>query len=141
MPFSGDQDAIERVVVNLLGNAVKFTPDGGRVWVRLALEDGWLAVLEVSDTGIGIPAEEEHMLFSRFFRSSSATDSAVPGTGLGLSITQTIVEQHDGHDRVRARPGGGSTFTVRLPVGTEQPARRLTEESPATESVRPEPER
>ncbi len=141
LPFSGDQDAIERVVVNLLGNAVKFTPDGGRVWVRLALEDGWLAVLEVSDTGIGIPAEEEHMLFSRFFRSSTATDNAVPGTGLGLSISQTIVEQHDGTISMRARPGGGSTFTVRLPVGTEQPARRLTEESPAEESVRPEPER
>ena len=127
VPFRGDQDAIERVVVNLLGNAVKFTPDDGRIDVRLSVEDGWLAVIEVSDTGIGIPPEEVHLLFSRFFRSSSATDHAVPGTGLGLSITRTIVEQHEGTISVHARPGGGTTFTVRLPAGIAPSDGRLSE--------------
>ena len=127
VPFSGDQDAIERVVVNLLGNAVKFTPDGGSIDVRLSVEDGWLAVIEVSDTGIGIPVEEEHLLFSRFFRSSSATENAVPGTGLGLSITRTIVERHEGTIGVHARPGGGTTFTVRLPAGIAPSGARLSE--------------
>ncbi len=127
VPFRGDQNAIERVVVNLLSNAVKFTPDPGQVWLRLGLEEDWLAVIEVSDTGIGIPADEQHLLFSRFFRSSSATDHAVPGTGLGLSITRTIVQQHEGTISVRARPGGGTTFTVRLPSGIASPTVWLTQ--------------
>ena len=95
--------------------------------MRLSVEDGWLAVIEVSDTGIGIPVEEEHLLFSRFFRSSSATENAVPGTGLGLSITRTIVERHEGTIGVHARPGGGTTFTVRLPAGIAPSGARLSE--------------
>ena len=83
VPFVGDKDMLERVVINLVGNAVKFTPEGGRVHVRMTAGHG-NAVVEVRDTGIGIPAQEQDRLFSRFFRSSTAQKQAIPGSGLGL---------------------------------------------------------
>jgi signal transduction histidine kinase len=113
-PFVGDEDMLERVVVNLVGNAVKFTPSGGRIGVRLHLEaDG--AVVEVTDTGIGIPPEEQELLFTRFFRSSTAQQHAIPGSGLGLSIARHIVEMHGGTVGVESEPGVGTTFRVHLP--------------------------
>jgi len=114
VPFVGDEDMLERVVVNLVGNAVKFTPPGGRIGVRLHLEaDG--AVVEVTDTGIGIPPEEQELLFTRFFRSSTAQQHAIPGSGLGLSIARHIVEMHGGTVGVESEPGVGTTFRVHLP--------------------------
>jgi hypothetical protein len=112
---TGDRDMLERVVINLTENAVKFTPDGGRVSVSLAATPGG-AVLEVADTGIGVPAHEQQRLFDRFFRSSLAEHRAIPGTGLGLSIAQTIVEQHGGTLEVSSEAGNGATFRVRLPT-------------------------
>jgi signal transduction histidine kinase len=112
---SGDREMLERVVINLTDNAVKFTPDGGRVSVALTTSPGQ-AVVEVADTGIGVPAHEQQRLFDRFFRSSLAQDHAIPGSGLGLSIAHKIVENHGGTLEVCSEAGQGSTFRVRLPV-------------------------
>ncbi len=116
VPLVADEDMLERVVVNLVGNAVKFTPEGGRIAVVLRVEDAG-AVIEVSDTGIGIPADEQELLFTRFFRSSNAQARAIPGSGLGLSIARAIVEMHGGDVTVESRAGSGTTFRVRLPTG------------------------
>ncbi len=115
VPMLGDRDMMERVVVNLVGNAVKFTPDGGRVAIRLRRE-GDDALLEVSDTGIGIPVEEQDQLFARFFRSSTAQKQAIPGSGLGLSIARAVVTKHGGSVTVESALDRGTTFRVRLPV-------------------------
>ncbi len=117
IPFLGDRDMLERVVINLVGNAVKFTPEGGQVGVVVGTE-GTEAVISVSDNGIGIPREEQERLFSRFFRSSLAQQQAIPGSGLGLSIAHSIIEQHGGSMSVESAPGQGTTFHVRLPLLT-----------------------
>ena len=104
-----------QLVGNLLSNALKFTPGGGTVTVRtFAAGDG--AVLEVADTGIGIPEDEQDRLFQRFFRSSTATQQAIPGTGLGLVISRAIVEAHGGTIEVASQVGAGTSFRVELPV-------------------------
>ena len=102
----GDADQLERVMLNLVGNAVKFTPSGGKVEVE-ARRDGDRVRITVSDTGIGIPADEHHRLFDRFFRAANAQAGAIAGTGLGLSIVKQAVEAHDGQrvDRIRSRLG------------------------------------
>nr|WP_246299418.1 ATP-binding protein [Nocardioides panaciterrulae] len=115
VPFLGDRDMIERVVVNLLGNAVKFTPEGGEVALCLATR-GDSALVEVRDTGIGIPAEEHARIFSRFFRSSTAQRNAIPGSGLGLSIARAVVERHGGRIELASGEGRGTTFRVWLPI-------------------------
>lgn len=115
VPYVGDVDQLERVLVNLMGNAVKFSPDGGRVRTRLVPSQR-VVNLTVSDTGMGIPADEQGRLFTRFFRSSTARGRAIQGSGLGLSIAQAIVERHGGTITVESDPGAGTEFTVRLPV-------------------------
>ncbi|GAB3781913.1 ATP-binding protein [Nocardioides ungokensis] len=117
VPFLGDRDMIERVVVNLVSNAVKFTPDGGRVALCLSTSDDG-ATIEVSDTGIGIPPEERGRIFSRFFRSTTAQKQAIPGSGLGLSIARAVVEKHGGRIELESHPGEGTTFRVWLPIVT-----------------------
>jgi signal transduction histidine kinase len=106
---------LERVVINLVSNAVKFTPEGGHIAVRLLVGPEHV-VIEVADTGIGIPLQEQAQLFTRFFRSSLAQEHAIPGSGLGLSIAHAIVEQHGGSMAVESEPGAGTTFRVLLPV-------------------------
>ena len=120
LPVIGDREMLERVVINLADNAVKFTPAGGSVAVTLTEQDG-TATLEVDDTGIGVPLNEQPRLFDRFFRSSLAQQHAIPGSGLGLSIAHTIVAKHGGSMEVHSEPGVGSTFTVRLPAGSDAP--------------------
>ena len=110
----GDRLRLTQLVTNLVGNAIKFTPDGGHVDVR-AGPAGELAVLEVADDGIGIAEEEQERVFERFFRASGAAEGQVPGTGLGLAITKAIVEAHDGKIDVRSSRGEGTTFRVELP--------------------------
>ncbi len=112
---SGDPAAIESVAGNLVDNAVKYTRAGGLVRVAGRVEDGW-AVVEVADTGIGIPAGEMPLLFTEFFRAGNARAREKEGTGLGLAIVKRIVEAHGGTVSVRSEEGVGSTFTVRLPV-------------------------
>jgi signal transduction histidine kinase len=111
----GDRERLGQLVTNLLSNAVKFTPAGGSVTARVFQEDG-LGVIEVEDTGIGIPKVEQERLFQRFFRSSTATDQAIPGTGLGLAITRAIAEAHDGRITFRSEPGEGTCFRIELPL-------------------------
>jgi PAS domain S-box-containing protein len=116
-PFALDPARIGQLLSNLVANAVKFTPEGGRVEVTLRPEADQ-AVLTVSDTGIGIPATELGRIFERFSRSTLAQRQAIPGTGLGLTISKAIAEAHKGTITVHSRERHGSTFIVRLPIRT-----------------------
>jgi two-component system OmpR family sensor kinase len=109
-----DHAQLSRAVLNIVGNAVKYTPIGGHVWVRVELEDGH-GVVTIADTGMGIPAADLPHLGSRFYRASNAVSSAVAGTGLGLRIVQTILDKHAGTLEVDSIEGHGTTATVRLP--------------------------
>jgi PAS domain S-box-containing protein len=112
----GDRSRLAQVLDNLISNALKFTPADGRVSVRVS-RTGRDAVVQVADTGVGIPAEEQDRLFERFFRSSNAMEQAIPGTGLGLTIAKTIVERHEGSIEIESAEGKGTTVRVRLPLG------------------------
>jgi heavy metal sensor kinase len=112
---AGDEQWLERVVLNLLDNAIKFTPAGGRVEVAIGTEDQQ-ATLEVSDTGTGIPADALPHIFEPFYRGSLADGTHAEGAGLGLSLTRWIVEQHHGKIQVKSRPGEGTCFTVWIPL-------------------------
>ncbi len=128
----GDPTRLGQAVDNLVSNAIKFTPSGGRVAITLSTTAGddqerEMALISVSDTGIGIPADEIDRLFSRFFRASTATQFAVPGVGLGLTITQAIAVAHHGNIRVASTVGEGTTFTFALPlVPVDHPAEEPT---------------
>jgi signal transduction histidine kinase len=111
----GDRGQLDRVLVNLLSNAVKFTPAGGRIAVTAVTEDG-TAVIEVSDTGIGIPDHDQKELFTRFFRASNAVARSIPGTGLGLAIVRTIVTNHGGEIDLHSQEAVGTVATVKLPL-------------------------
>jgi signal transduction histidine kinase len=111
----GDRGRLGQVLDNLVSNALKFTAAGGSVDVRVSSRGGE-ALIEVVDTGIGIAEEDQGRLFDRFFRSSEATERAIPGTGLGLTIVKAIVERHDGSIEVESAAGKGTTMRVRLPV-------------------------
>jgi signal transduction histidine kinase len=113
----GEPGRLAQLLDNLVSNAIKFTPDGGSVTLRVAAEDG-AVVLEVSDSGIGIPESERARLFERFFRASTAVSRQIPGTGLGLHIAQAIVEAHGGRITVASKVGAGTTFRVELPPAT-----------------------
>jgi two-component system phosphate regulon sensor histidine kinase PhoR len=118
-----DRDRMRQVADNLVSNAIKYTPRGGKVHVRLGV-DGERVELSVEDTGIGIGARDRDQLFTRFFRSRQAEERSIQGVGLGLSITKSIVESHGGRIEVDSEVGRGSTFRVRLPLGVEAPADR-----------------
>ena len=107
----GDEDHLERMVHKLAANAVKFTPEGGTIVVRLRTAEDH-CVIEVQDTGVGIPDEEQPLLFNRFFRSRYAQDEAVKGSGLGLPIARSIALRHGAEISATSEPGRGSTFTV-----------------------------
>jgi signal transduction histidine kinase len=110
-----DRPQLVRIVDNLVTNAVKFTHEGGTV--RLAARsEGASAILEVADTGVGVPSSELPDLFNRFFRGRNAIEEAVPGSGLGLAISQVIAEAHGSTIEVESTPGAGSTFRLALPL-------------------------
>jgi signal transduction histidine kinase len=120
--IDGDKGRLFQLLDNLISNAIKFTPEGGRVEVRVAPSDG-MAVLEVRDTGIGLGPDEAELVFDRFFRSSRVVAQQVPGTGLGLFIARAIVGAHAGTIAASTRDGGGTTFHVELPARVaSQPA-------------------
>ncbi|MFT4035713.1 MAG: ATP-binding protein [Patulibacter sp.] len=112
--LSADRDRLGQVVDNLINNAIKFTPEGGDVTLRLR-DRGDSVMLEVADSGEGIDPDEIDNIFKRFYRSGRVVRRAVPGAGLGLTIVRSIVEAHGGTIRVTSRLGRGSTFTVTLP--------------------------
>jgi signal transduction histidine kinase len=114
VPVRGDRERLGQLVANLVSNAVKFTPAGGYVTARV-FADSELGVIEVEDTGIGIPKAEQERMFQRFFRASTATDQAIPGTGLGLTITKAITEAHDGQITFVSDAGQGTCFRIELP--------------------------
>jgi PAS domain S-box-containing protein len=124
--LAGDGARIGQLVDNLVSNALKFTPEGGRVDVRAQARNG-SAVIEVRDSGIGIPADEQERLFERFFRSSNATERQIQGTGLGLAISKAIVEAHGGEIAVTSELGVGTTFRVSLPIHQSQAQRQHPE--------------
>jgi PAS domain S-box-containing protein len=130
-----DRSALERAIMNLLSNAVKFTPAGGHVRLRATLDRGH-AVFAVSDTGMGMSAEDQERLFTRFFRSPTAMSMAIPGTGLGLAIVKKIVDDHGGTIRVESVPGAGTTIKFTIPLSAPAPragvlrARRAKREEP-----------
>lgn len=113
----GDGKDLERVVVELLANAVKFTPPGGRITLELT-RDGSEALVAVEDTGVGIPEHDLERLFDPFFRASTALEQAVPGSGIGLAIVRSVVDAHGGSIRASSPPGQGARFEVRLPLAT-----------------------
>ncbi|MDP9989153.1 signal transduction histidine kinase/AmiR/NasT family two-component response regulator [Arthrobacter oryzae] len=119
-----DEVQLQQVFTNLVSNAIKFTPKGGRIEVGSeshAAEDGskW-ATVRIADTGIGISSDEINHVFTRFYRASNAMNGAIPGTGLGLAISKDIVDRHGGRIDVDSTLGAGTTVTVCLPLGTDR---------------------
>jgi two-component system phosphate regulon sensor histidine kinase PhoR len=110
-----DREAVSQILSNLLDNAIKYTPAGGRITLGARLQGGWME-LYVRDTGIGIPPEELPRLFERFYRVDKARSREMGGTGLGLSIVKHLVAAHGGSIRVESQIGQGSTFFFTLPV-------------------------
>ncbi|MFG1929016.1 sensor histidine kinase [Cryptosporangium sp. NPDC048952] len=114
LTIRGDTSRLRQVIDNLLSNAINYTPPGGTVAVTAEPADGGVRV-RISDTGIGIPAEQLPHLFTRFFRASTALEHGIKGTGLGLAVTKAIIEAHHGSITAQPAPGGGTRFTVWLP--------------------------
>lgn len=116
--IAGDKTHLRRLVINLINNAIKFTPEGGKISLAMTAGNS-VAEISVSDTGIGISQQDQEKIFDKFFRASSL--SSAPGSGMGLSIARSIAIAHQGSIRVRSRKNLGSTFTVVLPViGTKK---------------------
>jgi len=116
----GDAGALRRALLNLVENAVKYTPRLGAVEISVAPEDPWV-LLRVSDTGPGIEAADVARIFEPFVRLDTARTRETGGTGLGLAIAEAIVLAHGGTIELESTPGGGSTFTIRLPQTPRQP--------------------
>lgn len=114
---SGDPGHLRRMLDNLFSNALKFTPAGGSIAIRL-WQDGENAVLEVTDTGIGVPQDQLDRIFERFYQVNGSTTKRYGGTGLGLALVKEIVETHEGQVTARSSVGEGSTFRVTLPLAT-----------------------
>jgi signal transduction histidine kinase len=112
---NADKGRIFQLLDNLVSNAIKFTPDGGSVRVSVTAANGGV-LLEVADTGMGIPSDEQRRLFERFFRSSTASERQIQGTGLGLYIARAIVEAHGGDISFESEPGRGTAFRIEMPV-------------------------
>jgi heavy metal sensor kinase len=144
----GDKTQIERLLSNLLSNALKYTPAGGKVHVTVAcerqrsLDEGGngtdrgsgMAILSVEDTGIGIPADQLPHIFDRFYRVRPSQSNPIQGLGLGLSFVSWIVKAHGGRIEVDSTVGAGTRFTVSLPLHQESPARPALEAVPQEKS-------
>ncbi len=114
-PVLADSYQLSQAFTNLVGNAIKFTPEGGHVWVR-AWEQGRRVVVEVADTGIGIPLPEQPRVFERFYRGQQQGVVHVDGSGLGLALVKAVIERHRGEIALESTPGRGTTMRVVLPI-------------------------
>jgi two-component system OmpR family sensor kinase len=112
--IQGDREHLRRLLLNVVDNAIKYTPAGGSVTLSLQHDGEW-ALLKISDTGIGLSQEEQERIFSRFHRATEARSRDEKGVGLGLSIARSVAEAHGGRIQVESTPGQGSTFMVFLP--------------------------
>ena len=113
--FLGDSEQFERALINLVENAIKFTPTGGEVTLRVRPDESEI-IFEIEDTGIGIPPELHERIFERFFRGRQKGADHISGSGLGLSLVKTIVENHNGRIWLESQEGIGTTFFVALPA-------------------------
>src|SRR5262249_12454665 len=113
--YCGDEHLMRRLILNLLDNAIRYTPPGGRITAALEITDSGIR-LRIADTGIGIPSDHVKRVFDRFYRTDEARSRAAGGFGLGLSIVKWIAEAHRGAVECASVPGRGSTFTVTLPT-------------------------
>jgi signal transduction histidine kinase len=113
--ISGDPTLLRQAISNLVENAIKYTPQGGKVRIGAEMRDGGL-VLAVSDTGVGIAQADQVRLFEKFYRVRQRDTAHIKGTGLGLAIVKSVVERHGGRVWVESRLGRGSTFFVSLPA-------------------------
>jgi len=111
--LNGNEEMLSQVWLNLLDNAIKFTPDGGRIALQLTKKDK-LAVITIQDNGVGIAADELERIFDKFYHSDAG--SAAPGNGIGLTLARKIVRLHGGDILCASSPGEGSLFTVTLPL-------------------------
>ena len=114
-----DKILLRQVFVNLIGNAIKYTPDKGCISISLREDDGFL-ILQVRDSGIGISLEDQRHIFEKFYRAESEATAKISGTGLGLSIVKAIIKKHSGRVWVESELGQGSTFIVLLPQVTDK---------------------
>ena len=111
----GDKEQLPRLLINLIDNAIKYTPAGGQVTLALH-RNGSQAMIDVADNGIGLTPDEQERIFTRFYRAAPARSQGGGGAGLGLCISQSIAQAHGGTIQVHSRPGRGSTFTAVLPA-------------------------
>jgi signal transduction histidine kinase len=135
----GDAVRLEQVLQNLLGNAMKYSPDGGRIDVQLARR-GDVATVVVTDQGIGIPQSALPYLFQRFFRASNAEGRQIDGIGLGLSLVKEIVSLHGGTVTVASEEGRGSSFTIALPLREANSSAEPRLSEPQSQVVRDSPQ-
>ncbi len=112
----GDRDKLQAAIVNLVGNAIKYTPEYGQVLIRCSADDRWIRI-DVEDNGPGIAEDEQEKVFEKFYRGSSTLDSDQRGNGLGLAFAREIARLHGGDIELQSVLGEGSVFTMRLPVG------------------------
>jgi PAS domain S-box-containing protein len=131
-----DRIRFKQILVNLLGNAVKFTPEGGRIWVEAAERRGRLTV-SVSDTGLGISIEEQEAIFDAFHQAGATTKGIKEGTGLGLAITKRLVEEHGGRIWVESEPGKGARLSFTMPAGRAAAEESAPEDAGASETWPP----
>jgi PAS domain S-box-containing protein len=117
--IEGNQFSIEEMVSNIILNAIKYTPEGGEIMVG-AERGEECVIINISDTGIGIPDKEQDKVFDEFYRATNARKTERDGTGLGLSIVKYIVERHGGEVQVQSKEGSGTTFTLKLPKARQQ---------------------
>lgn len=110
-----DHALLQQAIHNLVENAIKYTPESGKVWVRVSSDQSKISI-EVQDTGIGISPVDQSRLFEKFYRSSDRKANRERGTGLGLTIVKSIIERHGGRLKVESQLGEGSTFTAEIPL-------------------------
>ena len=113
--YMGDKDKLERVIINIISNSIKYTPDGGTIDVSLRYGYNEL-IIKIKDNGIGIPQKDLSRIFERFYRVEKARTRKMGGTGLGLAIAKEIIEKHEGSIKINSEPDVGTEVIINLPL-------------------------